>query len=61
MTDEDSNELAMSTVNAVLAPIKVVPGINVSKSIIVNKVVSSGANIATKTALKAPIKTVLEQ
>ena len=61
MTDAESDELAMSAVNVAFFPVKVVPGINVSKSIIINKALTSGANSAVKTVIKAPIKTILKQ
>jgi RHS repeat-associated protein len=61
MTDEESNELAMSAVNVAMIPVKVVPGINVSKSVFVNGALSRGANMAAKAVLKAPIKTILKQ
>lgn len=61
MTDEESNELAMSAVNVALTGVNVVPGINVSKTVIVNKAATNAANMAAMTAIKAPIKTVLQQ
>jgi hypothetical protein len=61
MTDAESDELAMAAVNVALSPVRVVPGINVSKSVLINKALTSGANTAVKTAIKSPIKTILNQ
>jgi RHS repeat-associated protein len=61
MTDDESNELAMSSVNVAMMPVQVVPGVNVSKSVIVNGTINWARNTAVKEAVKAPIKVVLGQ
>ena len=58
---EELDELAMATVNTVSLPLQVVPGLNVSKSIIVNKAATSGANWAAKKVMKEPFKQILNQ
>lgn len=61
MTNEESNELALSTVNAVMLPIQVVPAVNVSKSVVINATASWARNTAVKEAVKAPVRILLKQ
>ncbi len=61
MSDEDYNELALSTLSVVFNTIKIFPELNLYKTAITNKIATIGVNIAIKTVLKIGVKKVLNQ